>query len=587
MRQKIVVMLTTEGTYPFHQGGVSTWCDTLVTQLDDVEYIVYSILMNPFVTQKFKLPDTASLIKMPLWGTEEPSEHLSTPFSFNYLAKKRTTRKVIDDRFIPLFREMIEEILSLNKDPHRLAQIIFDLHLFFQEYEYKISFKSEAAWDAFKEIVFRHHADARNKLPRPDLYCLIQSLGWIYRFMNILNTPIPDVHIVHSSAAAFCGIPGALAKMKNRTPFLLTEHGIYVREQYLSLGKRDYSSFLNTFLIRLIQSVTSLNYAFADQVSPVCEYNTRWERKFEVPREKIQVIYNGVDPKLFTEAAPAPHKHPTVIAVARIDPLKDIMTLIKSAAIVRTKIPDVKFFVYGSVSVPEYYEQCLALCAQLKLDETVVFKGHVPNVSSVYHSGDVVALTSISEAFPYSVVEAMMSGKAIISTDVGGIREAIGNSGILIHPRDHEALADGLVKLLNNPELRALYGQEGRERALSHFTLERMLEQNLKSYLKLSLGSGDRLVLPAASTDAAARTARLRRQRLYAERAYAFMLNGLYQDAIKHFQLALLEVPGSPSAPVLLMEIAEIYNQMGDFDKAFAALDKQEILTFLLESKSA
>ena len=84
MEDKIRVMLTTEGTYPYHQGGVSTWCDQLVHNLTDIEYVVYSIIMNPFVTRKFNLPLTSSLITVPLWGTEEPSEHLTTPFSQVY-----------------------------------------------------------------------------------------------------------------------------------------------------------------------------------------------------------------------------------------------------------------------------------------------------------------------------------------------------------------------------------------------------------------------------------------------------------------------------------------------------------------------
>lgn len=241
IKDKMVVMLSTEGTYPFHQGGVSTWCDILVKELKDVEFVIYSILMDPFVTQKFQLPESTGLIKMPLWGTEEPSEHLSTPFSANYLAKKRTTKKVVREQFIPLFSEMIEEIMTPDKDPHRFARVLLELHLYFQHYEYKSSFKTEEAWDVYKKIVFRRYNEGGGKLARPDLYCMIQSLGWVYRFMNILNTPVPDAHVTHSSAAAFCGIPCVLAKLKNKTPFMLTEHGIYLREQYLSLGKRESS----------------------------------------------------------------------------------------------------------------------------------------------------------------------------------------------------------------------------------------------------------------------------------------------------------------------------------------------------------
>src|SRR5579875_4022045 len=92
---RISVFLSTEGTYPFHQGGVSTWCDMLVKRLKHVDYTILSIITDPFVTQKFELPKGVRLIKIPLWGTEEPSEHLDVRFSSTYLAKKRTTSHVI------------------------------------------------------------------------------------------------------------------------------------------------------------------------------------------------------------------------------------------------------------------------------------------------------------------------------------------------------------------------------------------------------------------------------------------------------------------------------------------------------------
>jgi len=111
----------------------------------------------------------------------------------------------------------------------------------------------------------------------------------------------------------------------------------------LSLSKRGYSSFLNTFLIRLIWSVTRLNYDFADQISPVCRYNTRWEYKVTDRHERIRVIYNGVDYRPYARVAPRDRERPTVVTVARIDPIKDLRTLILTAAVVRRTIPDVLF----------------------------------------------------------------------------------------------------------------------------------------------------------------------------------------------------------------------------------------------------
>ncbi|MBW9234250.1 hypothetical protein JQK62_18665, partial [Leptospira santarosai] len=69
---------------------------------------------------------------------------------------------------------------------------------------------------------------------------------------------------------------------------------------------------------------------YADQVSPVCHYNTRWQTKMGVSPENIEVIHNGVEKNIFIEAKKIERINPTVVSVARIDPIKDIISLIKS-----------------------------------------------------------------------------------------------------------------------------------------------------------------------------------------------------------------------------------------------------------------
>lgn len=605
---KLKVLLTTEGTYPFHQGGVSTWCDLLVQKLHEIEFTVYSVMMDPFVSQKFNLPEQTALIKMPLWGTEEPSEHLPTPFSITYLKKKRTTPGVIKKRFILLFEEMIGEFLSkVNaKNPYRLGEILLEMHHFFAEYEYKVSFKSEETWKTFKRLILAHIKDPANHLQEPDLYGLIQSLGWVYRFLTILNTPIPRVHVTHASAAAFCGIPCVLAKLEYQTPFILTEHGVYLREQYLSLAKRKLSGYLNTFLIRFLHSITALNYAFADQVSPVCRYNTRWEQRFGVSKERIDVIYNGIDKAVFKplEQQTKP-KTPTVVTVARIDPIKDLVTLIRAAEKVKGKLPEVQFRIYGSISVPSYYEECLQLIQKLGLEQTVRFAGHTSNIMQAYHAGDVVALSSISEAFPYSVIEAMMSGKAVVTTDVGGIGEALGDTGILVDPRNSVQLAEGLLKLLENERLRNSLGEEARRRALDYFTLDQVLEHYYKSYVKLALAANmteteDKAVkkrLPSSGQseprlslisepsinvkirDSEGNGPSYMSQKLLFEKGLAFKSLGDWKEALSFFAKAIEQDPASPLIPILLSELATAWNELGDYEGAINEMEK--MYTFL------
>ncbi|MCR4440826.1 MAG: GT4 family glycosyltransferase PelF [Peptococcaceae bacterium] len=576
MNGKIKVMLTTEGTYPFHQGGVSTWCDILVHKMSGVEYVIYSIIMNPYVTRKFNLPLDSTLIKVPLWGTEEPSEHLTTPFSQVYLAKRRTDENVVRSHFAPLFVSLIEEIISPQKDTKKFGFILSELHKYFQEYDYKMSFKSELIWNLYKKMMLAYTAGYDKKMEEPSIFGLIQSLGWIYRFFNIINTPVPRVNVTHSAAAAFCGLPCVLSKIQHRTPFLLTEHGVYLREQYLSLSKRGYPSFLNTFLVRLINSITQLNYAYADQVSPVCHFNTRWERTFGVKQETIKVIYNGVDSRVYS---PAPtlrkNKYPTVVVAARVDPTKDLLTMIRAAGAVKKSIPDVRFIVYGSVTVPEYLDECLGLVNELDLSENFIFAGHTDDMPAAYRSGDVIALSSMSEAFPYSIVEAMMTGKAIVATDVGGIKEALGDAGMLVRPQNWEQLASSIIRLLENPQMRQTLGDEARQRALNYFTIERVLELYLNSYRQLA----------RRPEEFRAVSSRVARQRLLAEKGYALLAFGHWSEAVAQFRLAVKEAPDTPAVPVILAEIAGAYNNMGEFDKAFHELEKAETLVKLAGGK--
>jgi len=578
MDDKLKVLLATEGTYPFHQGGVSTWCDLLVRRLPDIEYVVYSVLANPFVTQKFRLPESSSLLKIPLWGTEEPSEHMDIPFSQILQAKQRTDQTVVRTQFLPLFADLVGEIAGTGSNPRRFGELLVALHEYFQVFEYKATFKSELVWNAYKEWMPKLCSDPANRIAQPDVYGLIQSLGWIYRFLNIVNTPIPKVHVTHSSASAFCGIPCAIAKLRDGTPYLLTEHGVYLREQYLSVSKQGYSSFLSTFLIRFVKSVVGLNYWTADQVSPVCHYNTRWEVRHGVAPKKVNVIYNGVDDRAFAESPSIPHARPTVVMVARIDPLKDVLTFIRAAARVRESLPDALFLIYGSVSVQSYYEECLALRERLGLTNDVVFAGHSANIAAAYQSGDVVALSSISEAFPYSVVEAMMSGKPVVATDVGGVKEAIGESGLLVPPRDDAALADALIRMLRHPELRAVLGRESRERALNLFTLEKVLDLHLKSYIRLAARAEESADMPAVHRTSTAK----QRQTLYAERGFALVDAGMDREAIEHFRRAIAETPDSPLVPVLLAEIAGAYNRLGCYELAFQELDKSQAYAEML-----
>ena len=151
-------------------------------------------------------------------------------------------------------------------------------------------------------------------------------------------------------------------------------------------------------------------------------------------------------------------------------------------------MPGARLRIYGATPEgdEEYHAECVALAADLGLDGSAVFEGRVESVVDAYHSGHVVVLSSISEGFPYAVIEAMACGRPTVATDVGGVSEAVVDAGLLVGPRDDVAMAEVCVKLLRNSAVRRRLGVLSRERALEHFTLERCLAGYREFYATLT-----------------------------------------------------------------------------------------------------
>jgi polysaccharide biosynthesis protein PelF len=491
---RISVLMTTEGTYPHSGGGVSTWCDALIRNTPEVHYTLLPIMMNPHIELKYDPPRNARrVINVPLWGVEEPAEFLTDiTFATMHLRKRDTTDAIIERDFLPIFHTLLDTINGSGGDSAAFGRALVGMEDYFRAHDYNKTFKSRPVWFAFRESMetFSRRMTGANSLPgpvyqHPSIFDLTESLRWLYRFMLVVNVRVPRTTLTHSTAAAFCGIPCITAKVRNGTPMVLTEHGVYLREQNLFLSRFQRLFFAKQFLLNLITTVSRANYHHADVISPVCYYNTRWEVAQGVARDKIRVIYNGVDPDRFVPSEGEAGGQ-RVVATARIDPLKDIETFLRMAALVHETNPLAHFVIYGSVADREYFEKCLRLRGELGLDRVVEMGEEAPNIVAAYHSADVVVLTSISEAFPYSVLEAMSCGKPVVSTDVGGVKEALEGHGALVAPGDAEALADEVRKLLDDPALRATLGARGRAAVIEKYRVDHTIARYLDLYAELS-----------------------------------------------------------------------------------------------------
>lgn len=491
---RISVLMTTEGTYPHAAGGVSTWCDALIRNTPEISYTLLPIMMNPHIELKYEPPRNARrVINVPLWGIEEPAEFLTDiTFASLHVRKRDTTGEVIQRRFVPLLLDLVDAINRPGEDCAAFGRTLVAMENYFREHDYNKTFKSRPVWSAFRDAMdaYSRRMAATQHLPgpahqSPSLFDLTECLRWLYRFMMIVNVRVPRTAVTHSTAAAFCGIPCITSKVRHGTPMILTEHGVYLREQNLFLSRFHRLFFAKQFLLNLITAVSRANYFFADVISPVCHYNTRWEVAQGASREKIRVIYNGVDPDRFVPAAQEPDGQ-FVVSTARIDPLKDIETFLHMAALIRKTHPRARFAVYGTVADRDYFAKCLRLRRELGLEEVVELGSEAENVVAAYQAADVIALTSISEAFPYSVLEAMSCGKAVVATDVGGVREALENVGALVPPRDPEKLAASVRLLLDDRSLRMRLGSRARAAVIERFRSDHTIGRYFDLYQELS-----------------------------------------------------------------------------------------------------
>lgn len=525
------VLMTTEGTYPHYTGGVSTWCDLLVKELGDVDFTVWALMMNPFIKQQFTFPSNVkSFVAVPLWGVEQPAEYTrELPTAHVFRAARRTRERDVERRFLPIFDDFVDNVTSPLFDASAFAQTLVQMHEYFREWDYRTTWRSRPVWEAYKALSMGRLAglsytpkpfeEDEPVLPTlggvadnlrflvagrvegptttigqaqedeiPTVAEAIEGLRTLYRLMQPLNFEVPETDVTHSAAAAFCALPCLLAKLERQTPFLLTEHGVYLREQYLAIERRRVPYNLKRFLINLISAVAQTSYVLADQVSPVCEFNSRWEFAYGVPQERLKVIYNGVDPDVFRPQAVDRSPAPTVVQVGRIDPLKDQLTFLRVADAVRREMPEARFVHYGPVADDDHAEEVMALHRQLGLQGVVEFRGRTSEPAKAYAEGDVVLLTSISEAFPYAVVEALMCGKPVVSTAVGGVHEALtGGIGLTAPARDVAGLARAVLHYLRMPAAeRAELAHDARSHALEHFTLRSFLENYSDSYTALA-----------------------------------------------------------------------------------------------------
>jgi glycosyltransferase involved in cell wall biosynthesis len=455
--------MTTEGTYPYAIGGVSSWCHVLIGGLPATDWEVLPLIaggrhMQPRLT----LPSNGRLLRpIELWSEDRAP-------------RRAAPRQSGESGSLPT--QLLRGLMPWEADLDLLRNALVRCRL--DPQAIRREFRGRESWQMFlaelEQLLDESHQESA---PAPiydaiEAARLYQVLYWVARTAAV---PTPRCDLLHVTAAGWAAIPALVHKALHGTPLLLTEHGVYVREAYLeSVRKWAGGPGQGHTTPRLALGLTRATYAAADVIAPVTEANAEWERGLGADPAKIRVIPNGIEPSFGLSDPPNVNK---VVAIGRIDPLKDLLTMMLVAKEVTRRLPEARFECWGPVTTGQeaYAEACRRMHGQLGLGDRFRFMGNTDDPHGAIRGADVVLMTSISEGMPMALLEAMAQGRPTVATSVGGVPGVLRGCGLVAPPGDVHELAAAVVALLRNPELARTMGRRGYERLERRYTLARCL----------------------------------------------------------------------------------------------------------------
>ena len=274
---------------------------------------------------------------------------------------------------------------------------------------------------------------------------------------------------------------GVLLRMTTGLPVVTTVHSDY-RLDYMGrpLPRLTYGT-INTIALRLLDFRIGVSDAMVDLLI---------SRGFDP--ETLFPIYNGLDftprPAAMDRAAywksvgaDWPEDSVVVGIAARLNPVKDIATLIRGYAKAREGCPKLRLLIAGD---GEQRAELQALATSLGVEKDVCFAGWVSDIDTFYQSIDIKTLTSLSETFPYALTEGARAGLPTVASRVGGVPYLIdhGINGFLFEAGDEGGLARHLAILAKDATLRTHMGQRLYQKGVTKYSLQSTLERQLEIY---------------------------------------------------------------------------------------------------------
>ena len=285
-----------------------------------------------------------------------------------------------------------------------------------------------------------------HRLPRTKIRFAGAFIFWA-DIVRVIQKISPD--IVHAQSLGI-GVPALLSKNLLKIPYVVWGQGsdVYLPDWFTKLTSKT--------IIKNANSVIALTEDMKRAMQAI--YN-----------RDITIVPNGIDLKEYISELPVQNvegAEKRILFVGRLHPVKGVQYLLGAMSIVHRELPEAKLILVGDGEEREHLE---TLTDNLGIRECVEFAGRVPHerVKDYMNQAEVFVLSSLSEGFPVTILEAMACGLPVVATRVGGVPDIIedGTNGYLVDAMNQEQIAEALLKLLQNDQLRKEISNNNRKEA--------------------------------------------------------------------------------------------------------------------------
>jgi glycosyltransferase involved in cell wall biosynthesis len=315
------------------------------------------------------------------------------------------------------------------------------------------------------------HVRRRRRFGRLTFYA--RDVISIHSALKAISPDVVHAHGIGIYAISALGFP---------SKHVVTMHGMIFREaqfaQKLSGCLRgSFDSFYERYSVARVQNLISINPYVQQELAQIGGF-----------RGNLYAIENPVDDVFFTIDGAG--EESTILYAGRVLPRKGLLNLLRALARAQRIMPRIELRVAGEVdSDPAYVEACRQFIAEHCLETAVTFLGALTAEEMVreYARCTVLALPSKQETAPVVVAEAMAAGRPVVATRRCGMPYMVehGGSGLLVDDDDVSGLADALLLVLGDHQLRERMGQRGRELAQARFRADLVAQQTRDVYLKI------------------------------------------------------------------------------------------------------